>query len=98
MLFEGTVHPPECRFYKTETGCKARDMCLFPHHKVDEQPNKEPTKGYYSHKRRESDDKNAVPVVKIVQQLGLRLARLGSIGFSKWKTAPGNPDAKSLGN
>ena len=28
-------HPPECQFYKTETGCKAGDKCLFPHHKVD---------------------------------------------------------------
>ena len=31
---------------------------------------KKPKKGYYSHKRRESDDKNAVAVVKIVPQLG----------------------------
>ena len=27
-------HPPECQFYKTESGCKAGDMCLFPHYKV----------------------------------------------------------------
>ena len=39
---------------------KAGDKCLFPHHKVEEQPNKKPKKGYYSKKRRESDDKNAV--------------------------------------
>ena len=38
-------HPPECQFFKTETGCKARDKCLFPHHKVDEQPNIKPKKG-----------------------------------------------------
>ena len=41
-----------------------------PHHKVDEQPNKKSKKGFYSHKRRESDDKNAVATVKIVSQLG----------------------------
>ena len=58
---------------------------------------KRPKKGNYSHKRRESNDKNAVAIVKIVPQLGLRLARLGSIGFSKWKTVPGKPDAKSFG-
>ena len=40
-------HPPECHFYKTETGCKAGDRCMFPHHKVDEQPNTKPKKGYY---------------------------------------------------
>ena len=32
-------HPPECQFYKSETSCKAGDMCLFPHYKFDEQPN-----------------------------------------------------------
>ena len=37
-------HPPWCRFYKTETGCKDGDECLFPHHKVDEQPNKKSEK------------------------------------------------------
>ena len=42
-------HPTECQFYKTETGCNAGDKCLFPHHKVDEQPNKKPKNGYYSH-------------------------------------------------
>ena len=30
-------HPPECQFYKNETGCKAGDKCLFPHYNVDEQ-------------------------------------------------------------
>ena len=39
---------------------------MFPHHKVDEQPNKKPKKGYYPH----NDDKNAVAMVKIVTQLG----------------------------
>ena len=63
-------HPPECQFNKTETGCKTGDKCMFPHHKVDEQPNEKPKKGYCSHKRRGSDDKNAVAIVKIVPQFG----------------------------
>ena len=33
-------HPPECQFYKNKSGCNTGDKCLFPHHKVDEQPNK----------------------------------------------------------
>ena len=33
-------HPPECQFYKTETVSRVGDKCMFPHHKVDEQPNK----------------------------------------------------------
>ena len=39
--------PSQCQFYKTKTGCKSGDTCLFPHHKVDEQPNKRPKKGYF---------------------------------------------------
>ena len=61
---------PSVNFYKTETGCKAGDKWLFPHHKVDEQPNEKPKKGHYSHTRRESDDKNVVATEKIVQQPG----------------------------
>ena len=52
-------HPPECQFYKTKTGWKSGDTCLFPHYKVDKQPNKNPKKGHFP-KRRESEDKNAV--------------------------------------
>ena len=61
-------HPPECQFYITESDCKAGDKCLFPHHKVDEQTNKKPKNCYHSPEGRESDDKNAVAIVKIVPQ------------------------------
>ena len=105
ILFEGYLHAialwmwhlPDCQFYKTETGCKAGDKCLFPHHKVDGQPNKKPNQGYYSHTGRESDEKNAVAILKIVPQMGLRLARLGCVGFSTRQTVPRKPDAESLG-
>ena len=50
-------HSPECQLLKNETGCKAGDKCLFPHSKVDEQPDKKPKKSNYSNKGRESDDK-----------------------------------------
>ena len=56
-------HPPECQFYKTKTGCKLGDTCLFPHYKVDEQPNKRLKKGYFP-TRRESEDKGALAIVK----------------------------------
>ena len=56
-------HPPECPFFQSETGCKAGDICLFPHYK--EKAEKERLS-----KRRESDDKNAVAIVKSVPQLG----------------------------
>ena len=55
---------------KKETGWKAGEKCLFPHHKVDEQPNKKPKKSDHSQKKRENDDRNAVAIVKIVSQMG----------------------------
>ena len=89
-------HPPECQFYKTGTGCKAGDKCLFPHHKVDEQPNKKPKQGHYSHKRRESDDKNDVAIVKIVPQLGC-VSQDSEALVSQSGKSRGNPMQKSLG-
>ena len=37
-------HPPECQLYKSDSGCKFGAECLFPHWKVEEQPNKKPKK------------------------------------------------------
>ena len=45
-------HPPGCQLYKNETGSKAGDECLFPHYKVDEQPNKNHKKSYFKKKRK----------------------------------------------
>ena len=56
-----TWHPPECQFYKSESGCGFGNTCSFPHRKVEEQPNKKPKKG---------GDKSAVAMVKEVRQLG----------------------------
>ena len=52
-------HPPECQFYKTATGCRAGDKCLFPHHKVDGQSNKKP-----------KERLRMLPIVKTVPRLG----------------------------
>ena len=75
-------HPPECEFSKAKTGCKSGDTCLFPHYKVDRKPNKRPKKGDFP-KRRESEDKNAVAIVKNVPQVVLCTARLGCTRFSR---------------
>ena len=45
-------HPPECQFYKNETGCQGGDKCVFPHYKVGEQPYKRPKKGNFPRKKR----------------------------------------------
>ena len=54
-------HPPECHFYKSESGCKFGAECSLLHWKVEEQPNKKPKKG---------EDKSVVAIVKSVRQLG----------------------------
>ena len=59
---------PSVNSIKSETCCKGGDKCLFPYYKVVEQPNKKPRKSSFP-KRRESDDKNAVAIVKSVSQL-----------------------------
>ena len=46
-----------------------KPVLVFPHFKVVEQPNKRPKKGCFP-KKRESEDKSAVAVVKSVSQLG----------------------------
>ena len=44
---------PSVNFFKTETGCKAGDKCLFPHHKVDEPTEQKAEKSDNSHQKRE---------------------------------------------
>ena len=72
--------------YESETGCGAGDKCLFPHDKVDEQPSMKPRKSNIP-KRRESDDKNAVAILKSVCEC---------TRFQGGKSR-GKPDAESLG-
>ena len=50
-----TWHPPECLFYKTKSGCRFGEKCLYAHRQVDEQPTKRSTK---------NDDKSAVAMLK----------------------------------
>ena len=88
-------HPPECQFCLNESGCKAEEKCLFPHYKVDEQPNKKPKKSIFL-KRRESDDKNAV-AVKIVPQLGCISQDSDALVSQRGKQSRRNPMQKILG-
>ena len=80
---------------KTETGCEVGDKCLFPHYKVDEQPNKKPKKSNIP-KRRESDDKNIVAIVKSVSQLGCASQDSGALVSQGGKSRE-NPMLKVLG-
>ena len=85
---------PSANSIKHETVCKAGDKCLFPHYKVDEQTNKKPNTSYFP-KRRESDDKNAVAIVKSVPQLGC-VSQDSDALVSQGGKSEGKPDAKSL--
>ena len=89
-------HRPECQFYPAETGCKARDKCLFLHHKVDEQPNKKPKNSYHFHKGRLSDDKHAVVIVRILPQLGCVSQDSETLDSQRGKQSRRNPMQKSL--
>ena len=80
-------HPPECHFYKSETGCKAEDWCFFPHHEVDEQPNKKPNERLLFPHKKWKRRQECCGYCENCTTIGLRLARFGSVGFSKWKNS-----------
>ena len=66
--------------------------------KVDEQPNSKPKKGYFSNKRRESDDNNAVAIVKTVPQLCCVSQDSDALVSQRGKQFRGNPMQKVLGS
>ena len=78
---------------KNETGCKA-GVCSRIMRLMNNQT-KKPKKGYYSHKRRESDDKNAVAIVKSVSQLGC-VSQDSDALVSQGSRPRGNPMQKVL--
>ena len=80
---------PNVNSFKNESGCKAGDKCLFPHCKVDEQPNKKP-KTSFNPQNGNSDDKGAVAIVITV---GMCLARLRAIRTSEKRDVLGKPEA-----
>ena len=48
-------HPPECLFYKWESGCRFGEKCSYAHRQVDEQPTK---------RSKKNGDKSAVAILK----------------------------------
>ena len=68
-------------------------VCL-PYCKADEQPNQKPKKKLLLTQKKRTRRQCCGYCEKCIT-VGLCLARLGSIGFSKWKTVSEKPDAKS---
>ena len=48
-------HPPECLFYKSESGCRFGEKCSYGHRQVEEQPSK---------RSKNNGDKSAVAMLK----------------------------------
>ena len=69
----------------------------FPHHKVDEQPNKKTEKYLPFPKRKRKRRQECCDYFEKCITIGCVFTRLGNIGFSERQTDPGKPDAKSLG-
>ena len=40
------VHPPDCLFHKTKSGCRFGEKCSYAHRQVEEQPRKRSKKGW----------------------------------------------------
>ena len=55
------LHPPECLFYKSKSGCRFGEKCSYAHRQVDEQPCK---------RYKKNGDKSAVAVLKSARPLG----------------------------
>ena len=72
-------HPPECLFYKSESGCRFGEKCSYAHRQVDEQPSKRSKKNGDKStvamlKKHEHHHRTARPVVNVyssnTRQLG----------------------------
>ena len=61
-------HPPECLFYKSESGCKFEEKYSYVHRQVEEQPSK---------KSQKNGDKSAVAMLKSTRQLGCVFQDMG---------------------
>ena len=72
---------------------------MFPHLKVDEQPNKKPKQSDHALPKKKRERRlECSGYCENFTTIGLRLARLGCLDFSKRQTVLGNPMQKVLGS
>ena len=62
-------HPPECLFYKSESGCRVGERCSYAHRQVDEQPSKRSKKEWWQ---------KCSGHVENYTTIGLRISRYGA--------------------
>ena len=92
-FLKGTCTRSPCEYWnavgvsllQNRNGCKAGDECLFPHHKVDEQSNKKGEERLLFTKKRRKRRQECCSYCEHCTTTGLRLERLGCVGFSKTK-------------
>ena len=78
--------------------CKAGDKCLFPHHELTNNQTKSRRKRpFLSPPQKESDDRNAAAIVKIVSQMGCVSHDSELLDSQRGKQAGGNPMEEVLG-
>ena len=99
----GAIHRQPCRYYfkgftKQKGGAKPEISVCSRIIRLMNNQTKKRKKGYYSHKRRECDDKNAVAIVKIVPQLGCVSQDSKALVSQRGKQSRGNPMEKVLGS
>ena len=88
---------PSVNFFKQKRAAKPGiSVCSHIIRLMNNQ--KKPKKGYYTDKRRESEDKSAVAVLKIVPQLRCASQDSGALVSQKGKQSQGNPMQKVLGS
>ena len=87
-------HPPESQCCKTESV----RQCLFPDHKVDEQPNQKPKKRDHSPKKKRKRRQGCCSFCENCTTVGLCLARVRAIRTSEKREVSGKPEANSFGN
>ena len=88
---------PNVNSIEPNSGCKTGDECLFPHHEVDEQPDKKPKKSDHSTQKEKATTKNAVAMVKFVSQRGCVSQDSELLDSQRGKRVPVKPDDNSLG-
>ena len=91
-------HPPSVNFTKQKRTAKPGISVCSRIIRLMNNQTKEPKKGYYFTQKKRKRRQECCDNCENCTTIGLRLPRLGSIGFSKRRTVPVKPDAKkSLG-
>ena len=83
--FCGKWHPPECLFYKSESGCRFGEKCSYGYRQVDEQPSK---------RSKKNDVSNSPKPLHVTHTFETRILR--SVTFAQVNLISGAPTLRNL--